>query len=206
MKKNLKESLTKMRYLAGLISESQLKEFYEEDKYFKNDNKFSTNNPESVSELYILLRSEGAKAKAFPVWIFKELSEDGYIEESEPGFFILNREGLAAFRNENKLQQYLVAADENVEATGLDEDDDKVSWFLNPNVEFGNVFSIETKRSFKVFKGGEPYLGNIIINSFKGEGGKADKQVNIEWTKEPDDEEILNALEEFLREKAQELK
>ena len=131
-KKSLKESLLKMRYLSGLITESQMNEFYKEGDYFADDNKsFSDESTEDVEGLFNSLINDGVvDFKFYPDWVFNALNDENYIEQKgDSGAWFLSLEGQSVFRDARKLQQYLISVDEdkdavNVEAGGekLDED------------------------------------------------------------------------------------
>lgn len=138
MKKNLKESLAKMKYHAGIISESQyLKEFegeelekevpddykFNQKSYFKEEG-FSPESEEDTSALFHALTKEGVTDLSFyPEWVFKALQEDNYVEqEAGTGAWFLSIEGQSVFRNPLKFQQYLITADESTPETVSETD------------------------------------------------------------------------------------
>ena len=128
MKKNLRESLAKMKYHAGIISESQyLKEFegleeptdeknkFQSGKHFQDEQAgFSPESEEDVNALFHALTKEGVTDLSFyPEWVFKALQEDNYVQQEEgTGAWFLSIEGQSIFRSPLKLQQYLITANE----------------------------------------------------------------------------------------------
>lgn len=131
-KRNIQEAIEKnklkMKYHAGIISENEFQQMSEieleeptDDKdrfragnYFVDEKKnFSPESENDTNKLLRALINTGVDFKKYPDWVFKALSEDGYIEQ-EPGtgVWILSKEGKSIFRTPVKFQQYLLTADE----------------------------------------------------------------------------------------------
>ena len=132
-KRNIQEAIEKnklkMKYHAGIISESEFQQMSEieiqepekEEDRFRPGNYFSDENkkfsPESENDsnrlLHALLKTGVVDFKKYPEWVFKALSEDGYVEQEEgTGAWFLSNEGKSIFRTPQKFQQYLITADE----------------------------------------------------------------------------------------------